>query len=123
MDNSFKTEGLLAAVSYQLCQGLAEKAKDIPEEGLEKLIWHEYDASKFYGEGWSFILSVKWKSEFSCYWLELAAYKVPCPYKCSSLLYTGPKALIMKHIENPDYELYEKVQAAVPRLHHDLEDI
>lgn len=112
---------LIREASLELAKGLAEKTKDIPEEGLEEMIWHEYDASKIYGEGWSYIISVKWQTQFSCYWLELAVYKYSCPYKCSSLLFTGPKALIMKHIETPEHELYEKIQWAAPRLHHDLE--
>lgn len=106
--------------SLELIKGIDKKVKDIPESGLKEIVWHEVDASSTLGDGWSFMLSVCWKEDFSNYWLQLAAYHLPQPYKSSVLLHAGTKQEILTRLSKSDFA--EILEDRMPKLYADLLD-
>lgn len=54
-------------------------------------------------------------------WLELVGYKLPAPYKATTIIFKGSTDQILDYLNKP--EAFEKIMKVIPRLDYNLSDI
>lgn len=74
-------EEFVKKAATELIEGVLRRADEILEEGTPILVRHVVDATSVYGENWHFAVNVKWVKDFGEYFMELAVYNFPNPYK------------------------------------------
>lgn len=107
-------------VADALIEGLIARANEIPEKGDSVFVYNKIDASEIYGEGWCFALNVRWVKDLHEYFMELAAYNFPDPYKCDLLVGMGTKQDILNRLRDPN--LAEEIAKEIPNLKQNLEE-
>lgn len=116
------TEEIFAAQAADLLvEGLAACIDDIPEEGPFKEVYSNADADEIYGDGWAFVLAVKWNKYLQKHCLELTAYEIPNPYKSCYMFTSGTKKTIVNTLQDPG--LRDKIAESIPSLYRNLRDV
>lgn len=54
-------------------------------------------------------------------WLELVGYKLPAPYKATTIIFKGTTKETIKYLKMP--ESVEKILSAIPQLDYNLRDV
>lgn len=114
-----KEELFIKKAANTLIEGLKARASEIPKKGQSVFVCNKTDASEVYGEGWYFALYVYWCNDLQEYFMELAVYDFPDPYKCDSLVGLGTKQDILNRLQDPN--LADEIVKEIPNLKQCLE--
>lgn len=113
-------EEFVKKAATELIEGVLRRADEILEEGTPVLVRHVVDATSVYGENWHFAVNVKWVKDFGEYFMELAVYNFPNPYKIDIALAIGSRQNILDSLHDP--LLVDEIETNIPRLKERFEN-
>lgn len=110
-----------------MVEELAGKSSEIPQHGDFKIVYSEFknaDKTLCITDVLLAVIPVPGHLDSSGRerYLELRAYKLPCPYKATRILKKGTKEEIMNCLRQQT-EVCEKIEKAIPELDLNLSDV